>query len=309
MVIRGAFRLFQVGGINVMLHWSWFLVAIIEIQQRSGQYSSPLWNALEYLALFGLVLLHEFGHALACRQVGGQASYILLWPLGGVALVSPPPRPGATLWCLAAGPLVNVVLALVFLGIGLVTHVTGVLSACPNLDKLFTMVALINLILLAFNLLPIYPLDGGQILRALLWFFMGASTSLIVAAIAGFVGVGLLVLLAVVLHSVWLGIVSVFILLSCWRGLQQGLAMMRMAKAPRHAGFACPACGTAPHAYPFWMCNKCRMKFDTFATGARCPTCAAVFDTTRCTTCGAAHPLSAWQVSPPPLPGTPPPGA
>ena len=49
-----------------------------------------------YLALFSIVLLHEFGHALACRQVGGKADQIVLWPLGGVAYVAPPPRPGAT---------------------------------------------------------------------------------------------------------------------------------------------------------------------------------------------------------------------
>ena len=70
-----------------------------------------VWPVLEYLALFVIVLVHEFGHALACRQVGGQANQIVLWPLGGVAYVAPPPRPGATLWSIAAGPLVNVVLA------------------------------------------------------------------------------------------------------------------------------------------------------------------------------------------------------
>ena len=53
---------------------------------------------------------HEFGHALACRQVGGSANQIILWPLGGVAYVNPPQRPGATLWSIAAGPLVNVAL-------------------------------------------------------------------------------------------------------------------------------------------------------------------------------------------------------
>lgn len=68
------------------------------------------WNIAEYLALFGIVLLHEFGHALACRQVGGKAERVVLWPLGGIALVQPPPRPGALLWSIAAGPLVNLVL-------------------------------------------------------------------------------------------------------------------------------------------------------------------------------------------------------
>ncbi len=73
-------------------------------------YSSVTWNVLEYLALFLIVTIHEFGHALACRQVGGTANQIVLWPLGGVAYVDPPPRPGATLWSIAAGPLVNVAL-------------------------------------------------------------------------------------------------------------------------------------------------------------------------------------------------------
>src|SRR5213078_4291206 len=66
--------------------------------------------------LFAIVLLHEFGHALACRQVGGRADRILLWPLGGVAFVDPPPRAGAMLWSIVAGPLVNVLLAPVTIG-------------------------------------------------------------------------------------------------------------------------------------------------------------------------------------------------
>jgi Zn-dependent protease len=77
----GSIRLFAFAGIDVFLHWSWFLVAVYEIQSRSGRYSSILWNILEYLALFLIVLLHEFGHALACRQVGGTANRIVLWPM------------------------------------------------------------------------------------------------------------------------------------------------------------------------------------------------------------------------------------
>src|SRR5204862_5485748 len=80
------------------------------INNRAGRYSSLTWNILEYLALFLIVLLHEYGHALACRQVGGTANQIVLWPLGGVAYVNPPPRPGPTLWSIAAGPLVNLAL-------------------------------------------------------------------------------------------------------------------------------------------------------------------------------------------------------
>src|SRR5450755_2579575 len=128
---QGSIHLFQFKGIDVFLHWSWFLVAAYEIQSRNGRYSSITWNVLEYLALFLIVLLHEFGHSLACGQVGGQANQIVLWPLGGVAYVDPPPRPGATLWSIAAGPLVNVALIPILMGIGRLCLVMGLCAAVP----------------------------------------------------------------------------------------------------------------------------------------------------------------------------------
>src|SRR5882672_3948876 len=107
---EGSIRLFHFAGVDVFIHWSWFLVAVYEIQTGNKRYSSVGWNIAEYLALFLIVTLHEFGHAMACRQVGGSANQIVLWPLGGTAYVDPPPRPGATLWSIAAGPLVNLAL-------------------------------------------------------------------------------------------------------------------------------------------------------------------------------------------------------
>src|SRR5919108_1788912 len=115
---QGSIRLFRFAGIDLFLHWSWFLVAAFEISGRTRSYSSITWNVLEYLALFFIVMLHEYGHALACRQVGGRANQIVLWPLGGVAYVDPPPRAGATLWSIAAGPLVNVALVPLLSGVG-----------------------------------------------------------------------------------------------------------------------------------------------------------------------------------------------
>src|ERR1700682_6554747 len=106
----GALRLFRFAGIQVYLHFSWFIVAAFEVTQFSKRYQSPIWGLLEYLALFLIVLLHAFGHAFACRQTGGEADRIILWPLGGIAFVNPPPRPGAYLWSMAGGPLVNVIL-------------------------------------------------------------------------------------------------------------------------------------------------------------------------------------------------------
>src|ERR1035441_5374438 len=165
---QGSIRLFRFSGIDVFLHWSWFLVAAYEIQSRKGQYSSVTWNVVEYLALFSIVLLHEFGHALACRQVGGTANQIILWPLGGVAYVNPPQRPGATLWSIAAGPLVNVALLPVLYTAVVVARSAGWAQAMPDVYQLLRAVLWIDLSLLIFNMLRIYPLDGGQILRSLL---------------------------------------------------------------------------------------------------------------------------------------------
>ncbi len=170
---RNSIRLFRIAGIDVFLHWSWFLVALIEIQSRANAYTSLTWNVLEYATLFLIVLLHEFGHALACRQVGGTAEQIVLWPLGGVAYVSPPPRPTAMLWSIVAGPLVNVALIPVFLIIGAASQTLGIYQAMPSFHPFLHAVATINVTLLLFNILPIYPLDGGKIVWSLLWFVLG----------------------------------------------------------------------------------------------------------------------------------------
>jgi Zn-dependent protease len=293
---QGSYRLFRFFGIDVFVHWSWLLVALYEIQSRAGRYGSLAWNILEYLTLFAVVLLHEFGHALACRQVGGQAEQIVLWPLGGVAYVTPPPRPGPTLWSIAAGPLVNLVLLLASVGALSLGRALGGAGSDP-----LTFVrdfALINLVLLAFNLLPIYPLDGGQILRALLWFVLGRATSLMVTVVVGLVGVVALFALAIALRSVWLGILAAFALMSCWRGLGRARALARLARLPRRHGLACPTCKTPPPMAELWSCSRCLFVFDTFATGGACPSCGMAFEATNCPDCGQAHPAAEWVVAP-----------
>src|SRR5260370_2721060 len=190
---------------------------------------------MEDLGVFVVVTLHEFGHSLACRQVGGQANQIVLWPLGGVAYVNPPPRPGATLWSIAAGPLVNVALLPVLLGLGLLSRSLGWAATMPNARALLRAGFFIDLGLLVFNILPIYPLDGGQILRSLLWFLLGRARSLMVATILGFVAVPGFIGLAFWMRSPWLGVIAVFMLMNCWAGLQHAQALLRFAKLP------CPA--------------------------------------------------------------------
>ena len=305
---QGSFHLCRLAGIDLYLHWSWFVVAMLEISSRRGSYGSLTFNALEYLALFGIVLLHEMGHALACRSVGGKANEIVLWPLGGVAYVAPPMRPGATLWSIAAGPLVNVLLVFVLLGLRAVCTAMGWTESAPDVPAFLRTLWYINLGLLIFNLLPIYPLDGGQIVRALLWFVIGRARSLLVASIIGFLGVAVMFLGVAALFfggrqqdAIWFGIMALFISANCWRGLQHARTLARAARLPRRDGFMCPSCRTAPPIGTWWVCSQCRKPFDTFETQAVCPHCGAHFEVTRCLDCGEVHPFGEWCIPPPPV--------
>jgi Zn-dependent protease len=294
---RQGIHLVRFAGVDVYMHWSWFLFAAFEISSRAKAYSSIAWNALEYLSLFFIVLLHEYGHALVCRRVGGTANEIMLWPLGGMAYVSPPQRPGATLWSSAAGPLVNVQLLLVFTPVGVIIDRSLKLArTAPNIHSFLLWLFGVNGLLLAFNLLPIYPLDGGQIIRSLLWYVIGRARSLMVVVVIGFACVAGLLCLAVLKRSFWIGIIALFILTSCWGGLQQAWTLSRLAKLPRHEEFACPSCKAAPPVGSFWICSACGTHFDTFQTRTLCPNCAAEHSLTTCLDCYAKNPLDAWIV-------------
>src|SRR4051794_25633528 len=283
--------LFRVAGIQVYLHFSWFVVAAIKMSGFSSRYHAPFWGVIEYLSLFLIVLMHEFGHALACRQVGGKADRIVLWPLGGVAYVDPPQRPGATLWSIAAGPLVNVALIPVLLAVNSFARTSGWAVSMPDIYKLIRAVLYINVGLLIFNILPIYPLDGGQILRSLLWFVLGRARSLLVATIVGLMGVVGFIGLAIYIRDAWLGIVAVYMLMNCWGCLKHAQALLQLTKLPRRNGFLCPACKIAPPVGTYWKCTTCGGEFDTFQTGAVCPSCRTQFPTTRCLDCGRLHPM------------------
>jgi Zn-dependent protease len=222
----GSLPLFRLAGIQVYLHWTWLVVAYFEIVSRVNRYQSMTWNVIEYLALFVIVLLHEFGHALACRQVGGKADRIMLWPLGGVAFVQPPPRPGALLWSIAAGPLVNVVLVPVTIMAFIFASGAGLRHEHRDFVHFLLSISAINFGLLVFNLLPIYPLDGGQILQALLWFGIGQARSLMVSGIIGLAAAaGLIVLALVRLQDTWLAVVAIFVAWQAWRGFRFGVRL------------------------------------------------------------------------------------
>lgn len=229
--MSGAIRLFRFAGITVFLHFTWFLVAAYFITTLVRRFNSPIWAVYEYLALFVIVLLHEFGHALACRSVGGEANRIVLWPLGGIAFVNPPPRPGAMLWSIAAGPLVNVALVPILQVLVLSLRNSTLYYTLPDAYRLAVDVRFINGLLLIFNLLPIYPLDGGQVVRALLWFPLGRIRSLRVASVIGLVGSVVLAVFALWIQDWWLALLAFFIFSQAVNGWQQARNLMLEAEA------------------------------------------------------------------------------
>jgi Zn-dependent protease len=300
MLIRGAIRLFRLWGIDVFLHWSWLLLVLYELQSRRGTYQSQIWNLVELIAVFAIVLVHEFGHATACRSVGGIAKQILLWPFGGIAFVQPPMRPGAYLWTAVAGPLVNVVLIPVTYGLAFAAHSIGQVPA--DVVIFFDELIKINWILLIFNLLPIYPLDGGQILRNLLWFLLGPIKSLRAAAIVGIVGIVGVVLLftlagggGVFLYIIgFLGVMQCLAALQQARMLEQNPELLQVGQEPvRRPQVRCPACGKAAPIGPFWKC-VCGEPIDIFATMGTCPRCGRQHYVTSCPDCNQPSPVAAW---------------
>jgi Zn-dependent protease len=167
---------------------------------------------------------------LACRQTGGTADHILLWPFGGVAFVRPPERPAAQLWSIVAGPLVNVALVPVLEIVRLVAWQSGLAFRSPDLFHFVGMLRVINYGLLVFNLLPVYPLDGGQILRSLLWFPLGRIRSLQIATVIGFIGGALIGLAALYMSSIWIGILAFFLISQAMNGWRHAQALATEAE-------------------------------------------------------------------------------
>lgn len=289
-------RLLRAAGIDVYLHWLWLPFAYLIIFMRADLYDSQLWNVAEYVVLFLIVLLHEFGHSLACLSVGGKAEYIVLWPLGGVAYVQPPMKPEAVLWSIAAGPLVNLALIPVTLTFLYAGVLLGCKEAAPDVYKFLVMIVWMNLLQLAFNLLPIYPLDGGQMLQALLWFLMGRAHSLLVVSMMG-LAVGVLALLVtLVAGSFWGALLAFFVAMRSLVGFQHSRFLLHLLSGPRHQEFHCPSCGEQPVAGEFWVCEHCEHRFDTFLNRAVCPNCNAAFRTTMCPFCFERHSIQEWHL-------------
>ncbi len=175
---RGTVQLFRVRGVPVRIHWTWLLVFVLVFWSLATSLfpaTYPRLSGSTYLGMalvatllfFGSVLVHELSHTLRSLQEGVPVRSITLWLFGGVSQAEGEiPTPGAEFRIVAAGPASSAALALGFLGLTQLFRWAGfsdgVVGVCDYLAR-------INALLLAFNIVPALPLDGGRLLHAVLW--------------------------------------------------------------------------------------------------------------------------------------------
>lgn len=190
--------LFHVRGIRITVDWSWFIVLFLvilwasnfygEVLGESGSASTPFLLAVaSAIGFFGSIVLHELGHAFAALRNGIGISSIQLWIFGGMARMSRESDSPATEFKVAvAGPLVTLLLVVTLTAIGIGAagwegfRKAALIETDSGASGLLTMVAwlaTINFLVLIFNLLPAFPMDGGRIVRAIAWWRTGDRAS------------------------------------------------------------------------------------------------------------------------------------
>lgn len=194
-MLRWSLRLGSLLGVPVFVHWT-FLLLLAWMMARPvlahgvSAWRDGLWSVAFVIAVFACVLLHEMGHALAARLYSIRTRDIVLLPIGGVArLERMPERPWQEVVVAIAGPLVNVFLVVLLLPVALLRSGGGGFSLSPSgeLSRSTFLPALCaaNIMLVAFNAIPAFPMDGGRVLRALMSLAMPRSRATMLAARSG----------------------------------------------------------------------------------------------------------------------------
>jgi Zn-dependent protease/CBS domain-containing protein len=199
--MKSSLRLFRIAGIDIGIHYTWILIFVLlswSLAQGFFPQLYPGWGTITYwitgvvaaLLLFVSVLIHELAHSLVAQARGMTVNSITLFIFGGVSnLEEEPEKPKVELAMSIVGPLASLALAGIFWGlVQLVGDQQGPLAAT------LTYLALINAILAGFNLLPGFPLDGGRVLRSLIWYRTGSlvRATNIAATVGRFMGWGLI---------------------------------------------------------------------------------------------------------------------
>ena len=229
--------LFHVRGIRIAVDWSWFLVLFLvifwltrfyaDVLGESGSDTGPFVLAvLSALGFFGSIVLHELGHAFVALRNGIGISSIQLWIFGGMARMDrESDSPAAEFKVAIAGPLVTLAIVVVLTAVGLAAagadgfRDAALIETDSGVSGVLAMVAWlasINLLVLIFNLLPAFPMDGGRVVRALAWWRTGDRTSATrfaaglgrVFAYIFIAGGLLLVFIGLVFQGVWLALIG-----------------------------------------------------------------------------------------------------
>jgi len=236
--MRSSLKIASISGIEVRIDitfllfvaWIWF--SYYQIAGASGATQGVLLT----LALFGCVLLHEFGHAFAARAFGIQTPDITLLPIGGVARLSRiPDEPWQELVIAVAGPLVNVVIAAALAAVLVfVVRETTPLDRLESIEnpriELLAQLLYVNVVLALFNLIPAFPMDGGRVLRAILAMAMPYTRATMVAA-----RVGQVLAICLAAYSYFgptKNPILIFIAIFIFFGAQREAAMARMRQTP-----------------------------------------------------------------------------
>jgi Zn-dependent protease len=230
--MRSSLKVASIFGIEVRIHLTFllFLIWIWFSYYQVAGFAGAVQGVLFILALFACVLLHEFGHAFAARGFGIETPDITLLPIGGVARLSRiPEKPWQELVVAVAGPLVNVVIAAALI---LVIHRSAPLEQLEYLEspriELLAKLASVNVMLVLFNLIPAFPMDGGRVLRALLAMAMPYARA---TQIAAWIGQGLAVVFGI--FGIFGNPFLIFIAFFIFVGAQQEAAMARSKGPPR----------------------------------------------------------------------------
>ena len=228
---RWAWRLGSLAGISIYVHATFvLLLAWIAFSHISAGHGLVMagQGLLLIGSVFGVVVLHELGHALVARRFGIATRDITLYPIGGIArLERMPERPGQELLVAVAGPAVNGVLALVIY-LGLRVADLGGGDPLTIGGSLAVQLLWINVSLALFNLVPAFPMDGGRILRAALAFRMDRARATAVAARVGR-GIAVVMGIAGLLWSPMLAVIALFVWMSAGQeaGLEQAKTTLR----------------------------------------------------------------------------------
>ena len=237
----GSFRIARILGIDLRVHLSWILIFLLVTFSLADQvfpFTYPTWSqqktiivaAITALLFFGSVVVHEFAHALVARRFKMSVSSITLFLLGGVAsLTREPPSAKAEFSMAIAGPATSLVIG--GLALGLSQLVTNSLDAAPSLQPVEAVtgyLGLVNIAVAGFNMIPGFPLDGGRVLRSIIWGVRhDRATATRIAARGGQVVAGLFATWAAYRvftgdpGGLWMGLIAYFLYGAATQTLQQ----------------------------------------------------------------------------------------